>query len=144
MDFISIVSTSSPDDAVALLVAMYTIFELSFDKKSRTIRLLYAVLHAETRYITNSVRILVKQKEINLHVEEQYQEQHQQQTVSNSSSNSSTTPENQSHSEVQLEINSPGDRSIEENPIIMNQLTDTTSSNNNPDTNSNELFDING
>ncbi|CAF1545434.1 unnamed protein product, partial [Rotaria sordida] len=33
VDFHPILSTSSPDDALGLLISMYSIFELSFDKK---------------------------------------------------------------------------------------------------------------
>ncbi|CAF3996188.1 unnamed protein product, partial [Adineta steineri] len=144
VDFNSIVSTNSADDAVALLIAMYTIFELAFDKKSRTIRLLYAILHAETRYLTNSVRILIKEKNIDVYAEQQYQQQQQQQhqTMSNSSSTSSTIPESESQSYIQFEIHSPGDLSVQDNGLIMNQLTDTTSTNDNPDTNSNASLDI--
>ncbi|CAF1501583.1 unnamed protein product [Adineta ricciae] len=66
VDFLPIVSTNSPDDAVALLISMYTIFELSFDKKSRTIRLLYCVLHGDKQFLSNSVRVLIKEKNINI------------------------------------------------------------------------------
>ncbi|CAF1262294.1 unnamed protein product [Adineta ricciae] len=69
VDFLPIVSTNSPDDALALLVSMYTIFELSFDKKSRTIRLLYSVLHGDKQFLSNSVRLLIKEKSINIHRE---------------------------------------------------------------------------
>ena len=67
VDFHPILSASSPDDAVALLIAMYSIFELSFDKKSRTTRLLYAVLYGDKQFLSNSIRILIKEKNIYIH-----------------------------------------------------------------------------
>ncbi|CAF1141210.1 unnamed protein product [Adineta ricciae] len=128
VDFTSIVSTDSPDDAVALLIAMYTIFELSFDKKSRTVRLLYAALHAETRYLTNSVRVLIKDKNIDIYAEKQHHNQQQQnQTIPISPSNSSTTHENESEPTVQIEIHSSADLPIQDNLLVSNQLIGTTS-----------------
>ncbi|CAF1591132.1 unnamed protein product, partial [Adineta steineri] len=115
-------------------------------KKSRTTRLLYAILHAETRYLTNSARILIKEKNIDVYGEQQYQQQQQQQqhqTMSNSSSTSSTISESESQSHIQFEIHSSGDFSVQDNCLILNQLTDTTSTNDNPDTNSNASLDIN-
>ena len=67
VDFHPILSASSPDDAVALLIAMYSIFELSFDKKSRTTRLLYAVLYGDKQFLSNSIHILIKEKNIDIH-----------------------------------------------------------------------------
>ncbi|CAF4393012.1 unnamed protein product, partial [Rotaria magnacalcarata] len=71
VDFIPILSTNSPDDAVSLLLAMYTIFELAFDKKSRTIRLLYSIVHEDKRFLSNSIRILIKEKNIDIYYEQQ-------------------------------------------------------------------------
>ncbi|CAF1690843.1 unnamed protein product [Adineta ricciae] len=99
VDFISIVSTDSVDDAVGLLIAMYTIFGLSFDKKSRAVRLLYSVLYDETRYLTNSVRILMKEKNIEVHS----QQQKQHQPMLNASSNDSTMPSTESRSSSQAQ-----------------------------------------
>lgn len=77
VDFVPVLFTNSPDDGLALLVAMYSIFELGFDRKSRTVRLLYSVLHAETRYLTNSVRILIREKNIDVNSEQLHRRQQQ-------------------------------------------------------------------
>lgn len=64
VDFLPITTTTSDDDALALLLAMYTIFELSFPKNNRTIRLLYCILHGGKRFLTNTIRLFVKEKQI--------------------------------------------------------------------------------
>ncbi|CAM4797064.1 unnamed protein product [Rotaria magnacalcarata] len=124
VDFVSMLSTNSPDDALALLIAMYTIFELTFHKKSRTIRLLYSILHAETRYLTNSVRILIKEKNIDIYAEQQHQQQ-KHQVILNVSPNASPT--------FTAEVNS----------LTTSQTKTTTSLNDNLDSNSNTSLDTN-
>ncbi|CAF1685382.1 unnamed protein product, partial [Adineta ricciae] len=69
VDFCPILSTTSPDDALGLLIGMYSVFELSFDKKSRTIRFLYCVLHGDKQFLSNSIRVLIKEKNIEIHRE---------------------------------------------------------------------------
>lgn len=86
---------------------MYTIFDLAFDKKSRTSRLLYSVLHAETRCLTNSVRILIKEKNIDIHSEQLYQHQ----IIRNSSSNISTIVMNKTQPHHQNIQNTPSNNS---------------------------------
>lgn len=49
---------------MALLIGMYSVFELSFDKKSRTVRFLYCVLNSEKQFLSNSIRVLIKEKNI--------------------------------------------------------------------------------
>ncbi|CAF2628893.1 unnamed protein product [Rotaria sp. Silwood2] len=66
VDFIPIVSTTSPDDAVALLIAMYSIFELNFNRNSRAIRFLYSILHSDKRFLSNAMRLLIKEKDISI------------------------------------------------------------------------------
>ncbi|CAF4182585.1 unnamed protein product, partial [Rotaria sordida] len=140
VDFNSILSINSPDDAIALLIAMYTIFELTFDKKSRTIRLLYAALHAETRYLTNSVRILIKEKNIDIYVEEKHlQKQHQ--IIPNSASIDSTTLTDESERQSQFAKNSPSDSSVQGNSLVLSQLLETKSSNDNHNSISNAPVD---
>ena len=107
MDFIPIISTDSPDDAVALLIAMYTIFELVFDKKSRAIRLLYSILHGDKRFLSNSIRILIKEKNIDIY----YEQQLISSASSNSSLNNSTTT---STTQSQTPINSSRDFVVED------------------------------
>jgi hypothetical protein len=101
VDFIKILSTSSPDDALALLIGMYTIFELSFGKKSRTIRFLYSVLHGDKQFLSNSIRIFIKEKNIDIH-----RERPPVSSISSDSfSNSSTTLTTESQAQSQIEIN---------------------------------------
>lgn len=68
VDFLPIVSTTSPDDALALLIAIYTIFELNFPKGSRTIRLLYCILHNDKRFLTNTTRFFINEKRIEMFI----------------------------------------------------------------------------
>ena len=64
VDFLPITATTSPDDALALLISMYTIFELNFPKNNRTIRLLYSILHADKRFLPNTIRAFIREKQI--------------------------------------------------------------------------------
>lgn len=80
VDFVLIVSTRSPDDALGLLIAMYNIFELSFSKHSRAIRFLYSIIHKDKRFLSNAMRLLLKENNIEL-----MNETNQPQTVSSSS-----------------------------------------------------------
>jgi len=98
VDFNLIVSTNSPDDALALLIGMYTIFELSFNKKSRTIRFLFSVLHSDKRFLSNSIRIFIKENNIDIYSEQQQPSL----TSSNPVSNISATVINKSQSHVQI------------------------------------------
>lgn len=66
VDFLPITATTSSDDALALLIAMYTIFELNFPKNNRVVRLLYSLLHREKRFLTNTIRLFMKEKNIEM------------------------------------------------------------------------------
>lgn len=66
VDFLPITETTSADDALALLISTYTIFELAFPKNSRTVRLLYSVFHKEKRFLTNTIRLFLQKKEIDM------------------------------------------------------------------------------
>lgn len=66
VDFLPITATTSSDDALALLISMYTIFELNFPKNSRTVRLLYSMFHEEKRFLTNTIRLFLKEKKIEI------------------------------------------------------------------------------
>lgn len=70
VDFHRIAATNSPDDAVALTLAMFSIFELGFEKNGRTLRFLYAILYGDKRYLSNSTRNLVREKSINIYAEQ--------------------------------------------------------------------------
>ncbi|CAF1470327.1 unnamed protein product [Adineta ricciae] len=45
---------------------MYAVFELNFNKNSRTIRLLYATVFDDKRFLSNSIRNLIKEKQIDI------------------------------------------------------------------------------
>lgn len=140
VDFHSILSTNSPDDAVALLIAMYTIFELSFDKKSRTIRLLYSILYGDKQFLSNSIRLLIKEKKIDIHREQLQLPS----TSSNCLSNSSTTVIVESQAHSQIENNSLDDSEAEHDSSTINQTTTKpTSSNNNSQSSSEISVDTN-
>ena len=68
-DFLSIVSTASPDDVLALLLAYYVVFELNFPKNGRAIRFLYAIVFGDTRFLSNKMRSLIKEKDIEIYAE---------------------------------------------------------------------------
>lgn len=101
VDFVPILSTASSDDAVGLLIAMYSIFELSFDKKSRTIRFLYCVLHGDKQFLSNSIRVLIKEKNIEIHQERL----RQLPAPSNSISNNETALVSESQVQLQTVTN---------------------------------------
>jgi hypothetical protein len=140
VDFNQILSTNSPDDAVALLIAMYTIFELSFDKKSRTIRFLYAVLHGDKQFLSNSIRILIKEKNIDIDRERPKVSS----ISSNSLSNSSTTLNTQSQAQSQIETNLLDHSTAEHTSSINNRTTEPTCSTNNSHSGSDIALDTNG
>ncbi|CAF1480114.1 unnamed protein product, partial [Rotaria sordida] len=66
VDFILIVSTTSPDYALGLLIAMYNIFELNFRKNSRVVRFLYCIFHNDKRFLSNAMRLLIKENNIEI------------------------------------------------------------------------------
>ncbi|CAF4351751.1 unnamed protein product, partial [Rotaria magnacalcarata] len=70
LDFLPIVSTTSPDDGLALLLAIYLIFELNFPKNNRSIRFLYSIIFGDTRFISNKMRNLIKEKNIEISTEQ--------------------------------------------------------------------------
>ena len=126
VDFNPIISTNSPDDALALLIAMYTIFELSFDKKSRTIRFLYCVLHGDKQFLSNSIRMLIKEKNIDIHRE-------RPQLPSTSSSRFSNTPATrtvESQGESQTENTSSDYSTAKYTFPVADQTTESTTSTN--------------
>ena len=62
VDFTPIVSSTSPDDGLELLLSMYAVFELNFNKNSRTIRLLYGIVFNDKRFLSNTIRSLLHEK----------------------------------------------------------------------------------
>lgn len=69
VDYVQIVETTSPDDALALLLSMFCIFELAFEKNGRVLRFLYAVLFGDKRYLSNTTRTLINEKSIIINTE---------------------------------------------------------------------------
>ncbi len=111
VDFIRITSTTSPDDALALVIAMYTIFELSFSKTSRAIRFLYACLHGDKRFLSNSVRLLIKEKNIEINPE-----QNQQQSTIDMETQSISDRETTRQSTASMESDSNGQETAANGP----------------------------
>ncbi|CAF1503507.1 unnamed protein product [Adineta ricciae] len=134
VDFVPILSTNSPDDALALLISMYTIFELSFDKKSRAIRLLYSVLHGDKRFLSNSIRNLIREKEIDI-----YWNENKKSPLfsSNNQSADSTTLviEPQTQTQTQPSSDLLNESKVEQNSPVASQTSQTKSSNDVPDFN---------
>ncbi|CAF0980148.1 unnamed protein product [Didymodactylos carnosus] len=56
LDWQTVTETDSINDAVAILVSFYRLFELKFSTHCRAIRLLYIVLLNEKKYFSNSIR----------------------------------------------------------------------------------------
>jgi hypothetical protein len=69
VDHVQIVETTSPDDALALLLSMFSIFELAFEKNGRVLRFLYAIMFGDKRYLSNTTRALINEKSIGLNLE---------------------------------------------------------------------------
>ena len=106
---------------------MYTIFELSFDKKSRAIRFLYSVLHSDKQFLSNSIRILIKEKNIDIRREQRQLSS----TSSNSVYDGSTTFTVESQARSQIESNSFDNSAAKDDSPTINQTTEPKSSNNN-------------
>ncbi|CAF4247722.1 unnamed protein product, partial [Adineta steineri] len=136
VDFVQVVSTSSPDDALALLIAMYTIFELAFNKNSRSIRLLYSILYADPRFLPNTIRIFLKEKNIDV-----YHEENKKLTSSSTILSNNTTTSINSQSSNDLDIIQTYSSPVRDNDINSPDPTDTISSQKNADLDSNILID---
>jgi hypothetical protein len=111
VDFIPITSTASPDDALALAIAMYTIFELSFNKNSRTIRFLYACLHGDKRFLSNSIHSFLREKNIEINPE-----QNQQQSTIDMEPQSISDRETTRQSTASMEFDSNGQETAANGP----------------------------
>ncbi|CAF1447885.1 unnamed protein product [Adineta steineri] len=135
VDFVQVVSTSSPDDALALLIAMYTIFELAFNKNSRSIRLLYSILYADPRFLPNTIRIFLKEKNIDV-----YDEENKKLTSSSTTLSNYTTTSINSQSSNDLAIIQTYSSPVRDNDINSPDPTDTIFSQKNADLDSNILI----
>ena len=100
VDFILIVSTTSPDDALGLLIAMYNIFELNFRKNSRVVRFLYCIFHNDKRFLSNAMRLFIKENNIEIMNETN----RLQAALSNSLYNNSTIQSSNSQTSTQHKI----------------------------------------
>jgi hypothetical protein len=117
---------------------MYTIFELAFNKNSRSIRLLYSVLYADARFLPNTIRIFLKEKNIDI-----YDEENKKLTnTSIISSNNSTTSIN-SQSSNDLDIIQTCSSAVQDNDINSPDPTNTNFSQKKADSDSNILININ-
>jgi activator of HSP90 ATPase len=122
VDFVSIVSTTSPDDALALLLAMYAIFELNFHKNSRTVRLLYGIAFSDKRFLSNTIRNFIQEKGIDIYMEQNRKTSND----TNGISNNSATVNLNSQTSSQDKLNSHCPSSIED----VNSLNDENSASN--------------
>lgn len=61
-----ITETTDANTAVALLIAMYNIFEIKFSKNNRTARLLYGILTKDTHELGKNLRLLLHEWEFPL------------------------------------------------------------------------------
>ncbi|CAF1523039.1 unnamed protein product, partial [Rotaria sordida] len=94
------------------------------DKKSRTIRFLYCVLHCDKQFLSNSIRVLIKEKNIDIH-----RERLQPTSISFSSiSNNTTTLISESRNQLQIVTNLLDHSTGERNSSIINQTTEPTTS----------------
>lgn len=66
VDFVPILSRTSPDDALGLLLCMYSIFELNFYRHCRAIRFIYSIFYGDKHFLSNSMRLLIKEKRIDI------------------------------------------------------------------------------
>lgn len=113
VDFLPITTTTSTDDALALLISMYTIFELNFPKNSRTVRLLYSLLHGDKRFLTNTIRLFLKEKQIDV-----IDRPHQNHSISpTSAENKSLSNTTSSQSQSSAEQEKSNDNSLPNNPL---------------------------
>ncbi|CAF3907275.1 unnamed protein product [Rotaria magnacalcarata] len=144
LDFLLIVSTTSPDDGLALLLAIYLIFELNFSKNNRSIRFLYSIIFGDIRFISNKMRNLIKEKNIEISIEQN------RKLLDNTNlfSNSHTTVNNDSQSsQSKVNINAsciilPEDlSSLNHNNLNVNTATDSMRSIPTTDTKLRDCFD---
>ena len=115
---------------------MYTIFELSFNRKSRTIRFLYSVLHSDKRFLSNSIRIFIKENNVDIYSEQQQSSL----TSSKHVSNISPTVINESHVQVaeEYEPSDGHDLSVANQRPEENDLVNIVDSNSRTFNNTNE------
>ncbi|CAF1519519.1 unnamed protein product [Rotaria sp. Silwood1] len=129
-DFLSIVSTTSPDDGLALILAMYVVFELNFPKNGRAIRFLYAIMFGDTRYLSNKMRTLIKEKNIEIYTEQNRKISESTNLISNSHSAIS----NDTHSSSQASSNLSSTPLEDVYPLHTNNLNiNTTITSTEPD-----------
>jgi hypothetical protein len=62
---------------------MYSIFKLNFNKSGRTIRFIYLILHDDKCFLSNSIRVLTKQKYITFYSEKDKKESITSNSISN-------------------------------------------------------------
>ncbi|CAF3902377.1 unnamed protein product [Rotaria sordida] len=129
VDFILIVSTTSPDYALGLLIAMYNIFELNFRKNSRVVRFLYCIFHNDKRFLSNAMRLLIKENNIEI-----MNETNQLQAApSHSLYNNSTIQSSNSQTSTQHKIIENNASINRENEANGPDLTNSSYSNNSVD-----------
>jgi hypothetical protein len=111
---------------------VYTIFKLNFNENSRTIRLIYLILHDDKRFLSNSIRILIKEKYITF-----YSEEDQKQSISSNSTSNRPIPDIQSQPLSRSEIVGNRVSSFDEDDSSNAAETQECSSENSVDSNLN-------
>ena len=111
---------------------MYTIFKLNFNENSRTIHLIYLILHNDKRFLSNSIRSRIKEKYITF-----YSEEDQKQSTSSNSISNRSILDIQSQPLSQSEIVGNRVSSFDEDDLIDAAETQECSSENSVDSNLN-------
>lgn len=125
-DFLPIVSTASPDDGLALLLAMYVIFELNFPKNGRAIRFLYAIVFGDTRYLSNKMRSLIKEKDIEIQTEQNRKNGENKNLAPNNCSAVDNDAQSSSQTNPSLSRNSVDVRPLNNNSLNINTTIAST------------------
>jgi len=67
VDYHLVTETTSPGHVLALILSMFSIFELSFAKNARVLRFLYAIIFGAQRYLSNVMRKIIQEKAIDVY-----------------------------------------------------------------------------
>lgn len=67
VDYHLVTETTSPGHVLALILSMFSIFELSFAKNTRVLRFLYAIIFGAQRYLSNVMRKIIQEKAIDVY-----------------------------------------------------------------------------
>ena len=131
LDYQLIVQTTSVQEAIAILLGLYNIFEIKFTRHSRGIHLLYGIMFQDQNELTKSLRkillswdYIIKNRSIGYQNQSTTTTTTTTTTVNNSSMTQSTTSvetnENDSNGN---DLNGNGSNVLEKIDSIQNQLS---------------------